>query len=68
MADFKLFGTIVNVFAVIVGSFIGLLIMRFTQKKGRNIEKTRRMTGSLLKALGLCATNSKKICSNCLVN
>ena len=55
MTDFKLFGTIVNVFAVIVGSLIGLLIMRFTQKKGRDIEKTQRVTDSLLKALGLCA-------------
>lgn len=55
MTDFKLFGTIVNVIAVIVGSLIGLLIMRLTHKKGRNIEKTQRVTDSLLKALGLCA-------------
>ena len=55
MADFKLFGTIVNVIAVILGSIIGLFIMWFTQKKGRNIDKTKRITESVLKVLGLCA-------------
>ncbi len=55
MSDFKLFGTIVNVFTVIIGSLIGLLIMWITHKKGRSIEKTKRITDSILKALGLCA-------------
>ena len=55
MSDFKLFGTIVNVSTVIAGSLIGLLIMWITQKKGRSIDKTQKITDSVLKALGLCA-------------
>lgn len=55
MADFKLFGTIVNVFTVIAGSLIGLLIMKITHKNGKNLERTQRVTDTMIKALGLCA-------------
>ncbi len=56
MPNFKLFGVIVDVVLIVIGSLLGLLIMRLTRKKGgKNGEKTQRVMDSLLKVLGLCA-------------
>lgn len=53
MEQFRLWGTVVNVFTVIAGSLIGLLIKRLLagKKKGKHLDE---LSDSIFKGLGLC--------------
>lgn len=55
MPKFKLFGALIDVAAIALGSLLGLLIMKIAAKRGKNREKGERISNSILKVLGLCA-------------
>lgn len=53
MEDIALFGTLVNVFTVILGSAVGLLIMKLTRGKGTG-EHAGKVSDAVFRGLGLC--------------